>query len=57
MFLQPTRAIERKGIGLSIRFVEDFAAASGRPGRLVVTGPCEQGYEGKFGRMCRNSKA
>ena len=57
MFLQPTRAIERKGIGLSIRFVEDFAAASGRPARLVVTGPCEQGYESKFGRMCRNSKA
>ncbi|MBI5869419.1 MAG: glycosyltransferase family 4 protein [Actinobacteria bacterium] len=57
MFLQPTRAIERKGIGQSIQFVEDFAAASGKPARLVVTGPCEQGYEGKFGRMCRNSKA
>ncbi len=57
MFLQPTRAIERKGIGLSLRFVEDFVAASGKPARLVVTGPCEQGYAIKFGRMCRSSKA
>ncbi|MHB8793539.1 MAG: hypothetical protein ACYC6O_09425 [Thermoleophilia bacterium] len=48
MFLQPTRAIERKGIGHSIKFVEDFADASGKPARLVVTGPCEQGYEGTF---------
>ena len=56
MFLQPTRAIERKGIGLSIRFVEDFAAASGRPGRLVVTGPCEQGYEGKFAACAATRK-
>ncbi len=57
MFLQPTRAIERKGIGVSIRFVEEFAAASGQPARLVVTGPCEQGYERKFSGLCRNSKA
>lgn len=57
MFLQPTRAIERKGIGQSIQFVEDFAAASGMPARLVVTGPCEEGYEGKFDQMCRNSRA
>lgn len=57
MFLQPTRAIERKGIGQSIKFVEDFADASGKPARLVVTGPCEQGYEGTFGGMCRNSRA
>ncbi|MFA5802026.1 MAG: glycosyltransferase family 4 protein [Thermoleophilia bacterium] len=55
MFLQPTRAIERKGIGRSIQFVEDFAAASGRPARLVVTGSCEEDYNGEFGRMCRNS--
>jgi len=55
MFLQPTRAIERKGIGRSIQFVEDFAAASGRPARLVVTGSCEEDYHGEFGRMCRNS--
>jgi len=55
MFLQPTRAIERKGIGASIRFVEEFAAASGRPARLVVTGPCEQGYEPEFERICQNS--
>lgn len=57
MFLQPTRAIERKGIGLSIKFVEEYAAASGKTARLVVTGPCEQGYEQKFGRLCRNSRA
>ncbi|MDO8737021.1 MAG: glycosyltransferase family 4 protein [Thermoleophilia bacterium] len=57
MFLQPTRAIERKGIGKSIKFVEDFASVSGRPARLVVTGPCEQGYEGQFDHMCSSSKA
>jgi glycosyltransferase involved in cell wall biosynthesis len=57
MFLQPTRAIERKGIGYSIKFVEEFTAVSGRPAQLVVTGPCEQGYEQEFSRMCRNSRA
>ncbi len=57
MFLQPTRAIERKGIGLSLQFVEDYTAACGKPARLVVTGPCEQGYEDEFSRICRNSGA
>ncbi|MCL5883070.1 MAG: glycosyltransferase family 4 protein [Actinobacteria bacterium] len=57
MFLQPTRAIERKGIGLSIKFVEEFVIASGQKACLVVTGPSEQGYEQKFGGLCRNSKA
>jgi len=56
MFLQPTRAIQRKGIDRSIAFVEEFAATSGRPARLVVTGPCEHGYEGEFDRICRNAK-
>lgn len=55
MFLQPTRTIERKAIDSSIRFVEDFATASGHRARLVVTGPCEADYSGRFEEMCRNS--
>lgn len=55
MFLQPTRVIERKGIGRSIGFVEEFAATSGRRTRLVITGPCEEGYEGSFEKLCRSA--
>lgn len=55
LFLQPTRAIERKGISRSIQFVEEFAMASGRAARLVVTGPCEEGFQDTFGGMCRGS--
>jgi len=57
MFLQPTRAIERKGIGRSIRFVEEFAENGGGPAALVVTGPCEQGYDQVFSKLCRSSRA
>lgn len=56
MFLQPTRAIERKGIGKSIRFAEEFARASGRDTCLVVTGHCEEGYEETFVNLCSKSK-
>lgn len=52
MFLQPTRVIERKGISRSIGFVEEFAAACGKSVRLVITGPCEQGYESSFKKLC-----
>lgn len=56
-FLQPTRAIERKGIRSSIKFVEEFADSSGRPCRLVVTGRSEDGFEKKFKELCRSSRA
>lgn len=55
MFLQPTLAIERKSIGMSIRFAEEFAQASGRESTLVVTGPCEEGYDSRFEKLCRES--
>lgn len=55
MLLQPTLAIERKSIGQSIRFAEDLAEASGRKATLVVTGPCEEGYDSRFESLCRDS--
>lgn len=55
MFLQPTLAIARKSIELSVRFAEDFSDASGRDATLVVTGPCEEGYDSRFARLCRES--
>lgn len=56
-FLQPTRAIERKGISNAIKFVNGFAEASGRGSRLVVTGSSEDGFQQKFEELCRNSLA
>ncbi len=56
MFLQPTRAVERKSIGRSLRFAEEFAAASGREVRLVVTGPCDEGYRERFEHLCSSSQ-
>ncbi|MHB1390650.1 MAG: glycosyltransferase [Thermoleophilia bacterium] len=56
-FLQPTRAVERKGIKRAIRFVEEFNDAAGRPSRLVVTGACDEGHEDRFRRMCQDSRA
>lgn len=55
MFLQPTRATERKSIGLSVRFADDFAAASGKKVYLVVSGPCEEDYDSRFESLCRDA--
>ncbi|MCL4309482.1 MAG: glycosyltransferase family 4 protein [Actinomycetota bacterium] len=57
MFLQPTPAAPGRGIGNAIRFAGDFAAASGRPASLIISGPCEAGYEETFAQACRGAKA
>ncbi|MHB0866970.1 MAG: glycosyltransferase [Thermoleophilia bacterium] len=56
-FLQPTRAVERKGIKRAIRFVEAFNAVARQPCRLVVTGACDDGHEDRFRRMCQDARA
>ena len=57
MFLQPTPAAPDRGIGNAISFAGDFAAASGRPACLVISGSCEAGYEEAFARACRGAEA
>lgn len=44
VFLQPTRAIERKEVPRAIEFVEEIAALLRDPVRYWITGPAEDGY-------------
>lgn len=56
MLLQPTRASLDKGIDRAISFAEEFTRESHRTARLVVSGACDQGFEEKFEKMCRDSE-
>ena len=57
MLLQPTPAAPDCGIDSAIGFAGDYAAASGRPASLVITGACEEGYADVFAGLCGGSRA
>ncbi|MBE0429176.1 MAG: glycosyltransferase family 4 protein [Thermoleophilia bacterium] len=56
LFLQPTRAIPRKGIDRAIRFAAEFQEISGWSSKLFLPGAVEDGYETELARLCRESR-